>query len=57
MDEILNGTKNIGLINVQRDKDGIIRTMPPFSYYKGDYYKHLTILAGLDYLNINTNQF
>ncbi len=57
MDEILNGTKNIGLINVQRDKDGIIRTMPPFSYYDGVYYKHLTILAGLDYLNINTNQF
>ncbi len=57
IDEILNGTKNIGLINVQRDKDGIIRTMPPFSYYDGAYYKHLTILAGLDYLNIDNNTF
>ncbi len=57
IDEILNGTKNIGLINVQRDKDGILRTMPPFSYYKGAYYKHLTILAGLDYLNIDKNSF
>ncbi len=57
IDEILKGTNNIGLINVQRDKDGIIRTMPPFSYYNGSYYKHLTILAGLDYLNINKNNF
>lgn len=57
IDEILNGTKNIGLINVQRDKDGIIRTMPPFSYYDGAYYKHLTILAGLDFLNIDKNNF
>ncbi len=57
LEEILNGTKNIGLINVQRDKDGIIRTMSPFSYYDGAYYKHLTILAGLDYLNISTNNF
>ena len=57
LEEILNGTKNIGLINVQRDKDGIIRTMSPFSYYDGAYYKHLTVLAGLDYLEIQTNNF
>lgn len=57
LEEILNGTKNIGLINVQRDKDGIIRTMSPFSYYDGAYYKHLTILAGLDYLKLSTNNF
>jgi len=57
LEEILNGTKNIGLINVQRDKDGIIRTMSPFSYYDGAYYKHLTVLVGLDYLNISTNNF
>ncbi len=57
LEEILNGTKNIGLINVQRDKDGIIRTMSPFSYYDDAYYKHLTILAGLDYLKLSTNNF
>ena len=57
LEEILNGTKNIGLINVQRDKDGIIRTLSPFSYYEGAYYKHLTVLAGLDYLNLSTNNF
>jgi len=55
--EILNGTSNIGLINVQRDKDGIIRTMPPFSYYDGAYYKHLTVLAGLRYLGADSNNF
>ncbi len=57
IDEILNGTKNIGLINVQRDKDGIIRTMPPFSYYDNAYFKHLTVLAGLNHLNIDKNNF
>jgi len=57
INEILHGTKNIGLINVRRDEDGIIRTMSPFAYYNGAYYKHLTILTGLDYLNINKNTF
>lgn len=57
IDEILNGTNNIGLINVHRDKDGTIRTMIPFLYYDGAYYKHLTLLAGLDYLGIKSSNF
>ncbi len=57
IDEILNGTKNIGLINVHRDKDGTIRTMLPFLYYDGAYYKHSTLLSALDYLNLNKNDF
>lgn len=55
--EILNGTKNIGLINVHRDSDGTIRTMQPFLYYNGAYYKHLALMAGLDYLDLNRNEF
>lgn len=57
IDEILNGTKNIGFINVHRDSDGTIRTMQPFLYYDGAYYKHLSLLAGLDYLGLNGNEF
>ncbi len=57
IDEILNGTKNIGFINVHRDDDGVIRTMIPFLYYDGAYYKHLTLLSGLDYLGLNNSKF
>lgn len=55
--EILNGTKNIGLINVHRDSDGTIRTMQPFLYYNGSYYKHLALMTGLDYLDLNRSEF
>ena len=57
IDEILTGTKNIGLINVHRDKDGTIRTMLPFLYYDGAYYKHSTLLSALNYLNLDRNDF
>ena len=54
MNELTNATKNIGAINVTRDKDGIIRNATPVFKYKGDYYPNLSLLSAMDYLNINS---
>lgn len=48
--QILNGTPNVGLINISRADDGILRKMPPFMVYKGNFYPHLALLVGLKYL-------
>ena len=54
MNELTNATKNIGAINVTRDKDGIIRNATPVFKYKGDYYPNLSLLSAMDYLNIDS---
>lgn len=48
--QILHGTKNIGMINVSRSDDGILRKMPPVMTYQGTYYPHMALLVGLKYL-------
>ncbi|MFA7659503.1 MAG: diguanylate cyclase [Candidatus Gastranaerophilaceae bacterium] len=48
--QLLATTKNIGLINVSRSDDGILREIPPFMVYKNDFYPHLSLLVGLKYL-------
>jgi len=57
MDELLEGTDNIGIINATRDDDGVMRKMPPLFIYKDSYYKHLAFLTALKYLDIETNTF
>ena len=42
---------NVGMANVNRSTDGIIRTVSPFAYYKGEYYPYLSLLAADRYLN------
>ena len=54
--QILNGTPNIGMINILRADDGILRKMPPFMVYQGDFYPHLALLVGLKYLEQNKNE-
>ncbi len=54
MPELMNETKNIGVINVTRDKDGIIRNVTPIFKYKDDYYPNLSLLAAMNYLNIDS---
>lgn len=54
--QILEGTSNVGMINVSRSEDGILRTVPPFLVYQNDFYPHLTLLMGMKYLNIDTNR-
>jgi len=51
LDEIIAATSNIGHINAIRDDDGIARRMSPFVNYKGDFYPHLALKVGLDYLS------
>lgn len=54
MPELMNTAKNIGIINVTRDNDGIIRNATPIFKYKGDYYPNLSLLAAMDYLDIDS---
>lgn len=44
---------NVGMANVNRSTDGIIRTVSPFAYYNGEYYPYLSLLAADKYLNEN----
>lgn len=53
--QIINSTKNVGLINVSRADDGILRKIPPFMVYQGNFYPHLSLLVGLKYLEQNGN--
>ncbi len=50
LQEILNITSNIGMINVARADDGILRTMPIFVKYYDKYYPQLGLKVGLDYI-------
>ena len=51
LSELINGKVNIGITNVFRSSDGIIRKVAPLMEYKGNYYPYLSFLAGNDYLN------
>ena len=50
LDEIINNTSNIGMTNVSRSDDGVLRKVPPFLMYRDDYYLQLSMAVGLDYL-------
>ncbi|MDR1168280.1 MAG: diguanylate cyclase [Heliobacteriaceae bacterium] len=54
---ILNSTANIGIINVSRADDGVLRKMPVFAKYKDEYYPQLAFKIGMDYLNNNKKDF
>lgn len=51
---LMEGTDNIGFINISRDKDGIIRSNLPIFIYKDKFYKHLTLTVALDLLNADS---
>ena len=51
MDELIEATKNIGIINVTRDKDGIIRNTTPIFKYKEKYYPNLSLIVAVNILN------
>lgn len=58
---IMQGTKNIGFINVSRSDDGILRQINPFMTYQGSFYPYLSLKTGLKYLeekeNLKVNDF
>lgn len=47
---ILDATSNVGMINVSRAEDGILRRMPVFLSYQGKFYPQLGLKVGLNYL-------
>ena len=55
LDGLMNGTKNIGMTNVQRSEDGVLRKIPAFLKYKGKYYPQLGLAVGIDYLKQKEN--
>lgn len=50
IEEIIQATSNIGIINVSRSDDGILRKMPLVVKYKDEYYPQLALKVGLNYL-------
>lgn len=52
---ILDATSNVGLINVSRAEDGILRRMPVFLSYQGKFYPQLGLKVGLNYLKNRDN--
>lgn len=50
LDGILKATPNVGMININRPDDGILRTMPLVVKYKGSYYPQLALKVGLNIL-------
>lgn len=50
LQEILEATSNIGMINVSRSDDGVLRKMPLFLKYNGKYYPQLALLVSEHYL-------
>ena len=52
LDGILNNTSNIGMINVLRGDDGVLRQMPLFLNYNGKYYPQLAFKVAVDSLGL-----
>ncbi len=56
--ELINGNVHIGMTNVIRNSDGIIRKVAPLVAYKDKYYPYLAFKAGSDYLTLDdTNTY
>ena len=53
MPELINGNVNIGLTNIVRSEDGIIRYASPILVYKDKFYPYLSFKVGNDYLKMN----
>ncbi len=47
---LLNGSVNIGMLNVLRSGDGILRTVAPVVVYKDNYYPYVSFKAAADYI-------
>lgn len=54
---ILDATSNIGIINVSRSDDGVLRKMPLVVKYKGEFYPQLALKVGLNYLGEYGNTY
>lgn len=57
LEGILNVSSNIGIINVSRSDDGVLRKMPLVVKYKDNYYPQLALKVGLSYLGDTAEEF
>lgn len=48
--DLMNGNVNVGMTNIIRNSDGIIRKVAPLLSYKNNYYPYLSFKAGSDYI-------
>ena len=55
--QILETDTKVGMININRSEDGIIRKVPVFAYYNNNYYPHLTMMVGNDMINNSSRDF
>ncbi|MBQ3311875.1 diguanylate cyclase [bacterium] len=51
LSQILNSNTKIGILNITRSLDGIIREFPAVVKYQNDYYPNLAFLTSLTYLS------
>ena len=56
IEDILNGTSNIGMINVLRADDGVLRKMPLFLKYQDKYYPQLGLKVALDTMGVKNQK-
>ena len=54
---ILDATSNIGIINVSRSGDGVLRKMPLVVKYKDEFYPQLALKVGLNILGEPHNSY
>ena len=57
LEGILKASSNIGIINVSRSDDGILRKMPLVVKYKDKFYPQLALRVGLNYLGETQTNF
>ena len=53
MPQLAAVTKNIGSISITRDNDGVIRSVTPVFKYRRNYYPNMTMLVGMNALNVD----
>lgn len=56
IEDILNSTSNIGMINVLRADDGVLRKMPLFLKYQNKYYPQLGLKVALKALGVKNQK-
>ncbi len=57
LDGIINSTSNIGIINVSRSDDGVLRKMPLVVKYKDKFYPQLALKVGMNFLGENDESY
>ena len=57
LEGIIDATSNIGIINVSRSDDGVLRKMPLIVKYQDKFYPQLALKVGINYLGEQGNSY